>query len=118
FHRANQALWGTASDGHAWGAEANSSSIFSINNNAGQVAGGTGPHSAVLGPTASNAEVLFAGSVNSWSGANIGAVVRFVDTNDWYKAYLEGSNLVEIGRASCRERAKVSVGGGAINGNE
>jgi len=58
------------------------------------VAGGTGPHSAVLGPTASNAEVLFAGSVNNWSGANIGAVVRFTDTNNWYKAYLEGSNLV------------------------
>jgi hypothetical protein len=58
------------------------------------VANGSGPHSAVLGPTATNAEVLFAGSVNTFSGANIGAVLRFTDTNNWYKAYIEGSNLV------------------------
>jgi len=94
FQRANQSLWGTASDGQTWGAEANSSSIFSINNNAGQVANGSGPHSAVLGRTATDADVLFTGSVNNFSGANIGSVVRFADTNNWYKAYLEGSHLV------------------------
>jgi outer membrane protein assembly factor BamB len=94
FHRPNQSLWGTASDAHVWGAEANTSALFSINNNAGQVANGSGPHSAVLGPTATNAEVLFAGSVNTFSGANMGAVLRFTDTNNWYKAYIEGANLV------------------------
>ena len=94
FQRANQSLWGTASDGHTWAGEANSNSIFSINNNAGQVASGTGPHSAVLGPVTSNAEVLFTGSVNNFTGANVGAVLRFTDTNNWYKAYLDGTTLV------------------------
>jgi len=88
FHRPNQSLWGTASDGHVWGGEANTSTLFSITNNAGQVANGTGPHDAVLGPTAANAEVLFAGSVNTFSGANMGAVLRWTDTNNWYKAYI------------------------------
>src|SRR5207247_6348521 len=59
FHRANQTLWGTASVGNAQGCNANTSRIFSINNNAGQVATGSGPHSEVLGPTATDAEVLF-----------------------------------------------------------
>jgi hypothetical protein len=77
-----------------WAGEANSNSIFSINNNGGQVANGSGPHNAVLGPAASNAEVLFTGSVNTFSGANVGAVLRWTDTNDWYKAYLDGSSLV------------------------
>jgi outer membrane protein assembly factor BamB len=94
FHRANQTMWGTASDGHVWGGEANTSTLFSITNNAGQIANGTGPHSAVLGRTATNAEVLFAGSVNTFSGANIGALLRWTDTNNWYKAYIEGANLV------------------------
>ena len=48
----------------------------------------------MLGRTATNAEVLFTGSVNTFSGANIGAVLRFTDTNNWYKAYIEGANLV------------------------
>ena len=68
--------------------------MFSINNNTGQVSGGTGPHNAVLGPATSNAEVLFTGSVNTFSGANIGAVLRWTDTNNWYKAYLDGAHLV------------------------
>ena len=94
FQRANQSLWGTASDGHTWAGEANNSTLFSINNNTGQVSGGTGAHNAVLGPATSNAEVLFTGSVTTFSGANIGAVLRWADTNNWYKAYLDGAHLV------------------------
>jgi hypothetical protein len=94
FHRADQSLWGTATDGQVWGAEANTASLFSINNNAGQVTGGSGPHDAVLGPTATDTEVLFTGSASTFSGANIGAVIRWADTNNWYKGYIDGSNLV------------------------
>ena len=77
-----------------WGAEANSNSSFSISNHAGQVANGTGPHDAVLGPATANEEVLFTGSVSTFSGANMGGVLRWTDTNDLYKAYLDGSQLV------------------------
>ncbi len=94
FQRANQKFWGKASDGYTWGGDANSQAAFSILNNVGRVANGSGPYNAVLGPTATNAEVLFAGSVSSFSNNNLGAVLRWKDTNDWYKAYINGTQLV------------------------
>jgi hypothetical protein len=48
----------------------------------------------VLGPTLSNAEVTFCGYVSSFTSANMGAVLRWTDGNDWYKAYVDGSSLV------------------------
>jgi len=50
--------------------------------------------SAVLGPAASNAEAVFSGSVSSFNATNIGAVLRWTDDNNWYKAYIDGANLV------------------------
>jgi hypothetical protein len=94
FQRPNQALWGTASDGQTWGADANTASAFSIVNNAGQVSNGSGLFNAVLGSTASDAEVLFSGSMSSYTNSNLGAVLRWTDTNNWYKAYINGSSLV------------------------
>ena len=94
FQRVNQKFWGTASDGHTWGGDANSQAAFSILNNVGQIANGSGPYNAVLGPTATDAEVLFAGSVSSFNNNNLGAVLRWQDTNDWYKAYINGTQLV------------------------
>ena len=96
FRRANQAFWGTASDGQVWGGDANSSSVFSIAGQTGQVSSGTPSLSAVLGPAASNAEVVFSGSVSSFNAnaTNIGAVLRWTDGNNWYKAYIDGANLV------------------------
>jgi hypothetical protein len=94
FQRANQALWGTASDGQTWGADANTSSVFSMVNNTGQVSNGTTTYNAMLGPKVANAEVLFSGSMSSYSNANLGAVLRWTDTNDWYKAYINGTTLV------------------------
>ena len=95
FQRANQALWGTASDGQAWGGDANTQAVFSVKGNAGVVsnAGGTS-YSAVLGPAVSNAEVVATGSLSSFSNANVGAVLRWADGNNWYKAFIDGANLV------------------------
>ncbi|HEX5303341.1 MAG TPA: hypothetical protein VFW50_40755 [Streptosporangiaceae bacterium] len=95
FQRANQALWGTASDGQVWGGDANTQSVFSIKANAGVVSntGGTS-YSAVLGPSASDAEVVATGSLSSFSSSNFGAVLRWADNNDWYKAFIDGTNLV------------------------
>ena len=100
FQRPNQALWGTASDGQTWGGDANTQSVFSIVNNAGQVSNGSGTHNAVLGPTATDAEVLFSGSISSFTNANLGAVLRWSDTNNWYKAYISGTKLTIQKRVS------------------
>ena len=59
FQRPNQAHWGTASDGLTWGGDANTMSAFSIVNNSGQVSNTATTYSAILGPLATNAEVLF-----------------------------------------------------------
>jgi len=66
FQRPNQALWGTASDGHSWGGDANTVRVFSIVNNTGQISHGNGIFNAVLGPTVTDAEVLFSGSMSSF----------------------------------------------------
>jgi len=97
FQRANQQLWGTASDGQQWGGDANALNAFSIINGQGQVANGNTTYSAVLGPSITDAQVLFTGMLSSFTPAtanNIGAVLRWSDPNDWYKAYIDGANLV------------------------
>jgi streptogramin lyase len=95
FQRANQALWGTASDGQTWGGDANTKSPFSVSNNAGVVSNTSGnSYSAVLGPAAANAEVYATGSMSSYANSNVGDVLRWTDGNDWYKAYIDGHNLV------------------------
>ncbi len=94
FQRASQVYWGTASDGNTWGGDANTQSVFSITNNMGQVSNGSGIYNAVLGPSATDAEVLFSGSMSSYSNTNLGAVLRWSDTNNWYKAYIDGTSLV------------------------
>jgi polyvinyl alcohol dehydrogenase (cytochrome) len=93
----SQSLWGTASDGQIWGADANTLSNFTINNDVGQVAGsGTASKSytGVLGPPATNAEVLISGSLSSFGGNTLGAVLHWSASNNFYKAYINGSNLV------------------------
>src|SRR5436309_1636866 len=95
FQRANQSLWGTASDGQTWGGDANSRSVFSISGNAGVVSNtGATSYSAVLGPTASNAEVYVTGSLSSFSNSNFGDVLRWTDGNNWYKAFVDGFSLI------------------------
>ncbi len=94
FHRANQTHWGIASAGQIWSGDANSSQVFSIAGNGGQLANGNTSYSAVLGPTATNAQVLFSGSMSSFNNTNLGAVLRWTNGNNWYKAYIDGTNLV------------------------
>ncbi|HEV2581089.1 MAG TPA: hypothetical protein VGT44_09570 [Ktedonobacteraceae bacterium] len=94
FKRANQQFWGKASDGLTWGGDANSSSVFSINNKKGQLSNGATAYNAVLGPVVTDSEVIFRGSLSSFKSANIGAVLRWTDTDDWYDVYIDGSSLV------------------------
>ncbi len=94
FQRANQQHWGKASDGQTWGGDANTSSVFSIVNNTGQLLNGGNAYNAVLGPVATDSEVIFSGSLSSFKFTNMGAVLHWKDTNNWYKAYIDGANLV------------------------
>ena len=94
FQRTNQTYWGKASDSQTWGGDANSSNVFSISGNTGKVSNGNTSYSVVLGPVVTNAEVLFSGSISSFNNVNLGAVLRWKDGNNWYKAYIDGSNLV------------------------
>ncbi len=97
FQRANQALWGTASDGRLWGGDANTQQAFSIAGTSGQVAHSQGTLNAVLGPINTNTEVLMSGMVNQFgNGVNFGSVLRWSNTNNFYKALLDGSNLTII----------------------
>jgi streptogramin lyase len=95
FQRANQSLWGTASDGQTWGGDANSQSVFSLSGNSGLVSNtGGNSYSAVLGPTAANAEVFASGSLSSFNNSNFGDVLRWTNGNNWYKAFIDGANLI------------------------
>jgi streptogramin lyase len=95
FQRPDQQLWGTASDGQPWGADANTKKVFSIGANAGRVVKtGSTSYSAVLGPSVSDSEVYVTGSLSSFTNSNFGAILRFTDGNHWYKAFPDGSNFV------------------------
>jgi hypothetical protein len=93
FQRANQTFWGRASDGHTWGGNANSSTAFSIAANTGHVSNGNANYNTVLGPVATDAQVLFSGSLSNFSTTNLGAVLRWTNGNNWYKAYINGTSL-------------------------
>ena len=88
-------MWGKASDGQTWGGDANNLGVFSISANAGLVTNtGGNSYSAVLGSTASNAEVLASGSLSSFSNSNFGDVLRWTNGNNWYKAFIDGASLI------------------------
>lgn len=97
FQRADQALWGTASDGHMWGGDANTNPAFSIANGAGQIANATGVFNAVTGPSVGNADVEVQVTANQFANdvnmMNIGVALRWNDTNDWYKVLIDGSDF-------------------------
>src|SRR5258708_5113314 len=94
FHGSNHDLLETDDGRHDWRGGAIKISAFWILNNTGQISNGNGVYNAVLGSTATDAEVLFSGSLSSYSNTNLGAVLRWSNTNNWYKAYINGTTLV------------------------
>ena len=97
-------MWGTASDGQTWGGDANALANFSVNGNTGLVTKTNGnSYSAVLGPATTDQEATLTGALSTFANANVGDVLRWTDTNNWYKAYLDGTNLV-IQRTRQRHR--------------
>ncbi len=100
FQRTDQNLWGTASDGQTWRADAMSSQSFMILNHMGQITNGNSIYDAILGPKSTNAEVVFSGSLSSFAGSSLGAIVRWTDANNLYKVYLDGTRLVLLKKAA------------------
>ena len=109
FQRADQALWGAASDGQSWEGDANKLTVFSIagsNHTWGQIANNRGNqgqgeqiYNALLGPASENVNLVVSGSVNLFRlNANFGVVLRWKDVNNWYKALIDGSDLVVLKR--------------------
>jgi virginiamycin B lyase len=95
FARANQLFWGTASDGQAWAGDASSNNAFSIAGGTGRVgATGGSSYNAVLGPSATATDVVVTGAITSYASSNFGAVARWSDGNNWYKAYADPTGLV------------------------
>src|SRR5262249_26836134 len=93
----NQTLWGTATDGRQWEGDANTKPLFTINGMRGQIAGGQGALEAVIGLTANDVDVTISGTVNQFGNTvNLGIVLRWTDTNNWYKAFIDGTQLVII----------------------
>lgn len=113
FQRPNQALWGIASDKRTWQGDANiQNQIFSVVGATGQVAHGQGTFNALLGPNKDNIEVLLQGSINHFAAngqSNIGAVVRWSDDDNWYKALIDGANLTILKRVNGNQEVLSSV---------
>lgn len=108
FQRADEALWGVASDGQSWQGDANKLAAFSIGGSIhtwGQIANNQGQgeqiYNALLGPASENVNLVVRGSVNLFSpNVNFGVVLRWQDVNNWYKALIDGSDLVVLKRVN------------------
>ena len=111
FARPDQLLWGTATNGSPWQADANRSPAFAIAGHTGTITGGRGFFDALLGPLVSNEEAQTTASITRFNGGrdNFGVVVRFSDANDYYKTYLDGASLVLIKRVAGHTSALSSV---------
>ncbi len=102
FQRPDQVFWGTSSGLRAWSGDANKNPSFAIVDHAGQIAGGQssqaaqGALQAVLDVGSADADILVTGSVSQFDAngdTNLGAVLRWQDANNWYKALIDGSHL-------------------------
>lgn len=103
FQRQDQTLWGTATDGRMWNGDANTSAAFSVAGKVGEIANKSGTFSALLGAQSnSNVEVLMTASLSNFNNngtVNLGVVLRWGDTNNWYKALINGTQLSVLRRA-------------------
>ena len=100
FQRPDQALWGKASDGQSWGGDANAQTqSFFVTGGQGVIMHAKGTFNAILGPVGSNVEVLASTSASHFGGiVNVGVVVRWTDSKNWYKALINGTQFVVLKR--------------------
>ncbi len=104
FQRPDQQGWGTASDGQVWQGDADDATRFAIRSGAGEIGGGQGKITALLGQPSTNADITLSGSITAFAttATNIGAVVHYRNPDEWDKAYIDGTNLVILQCANGR----------------
>jgi hypothetical protein len=96
FHRPDQTFWGTASDGHKWGGEANVLVGFSIAGGMGQIhriVNGHSFYTATLGPVITDADLVVSASLSRFNPSHLGVVLRFKDDVNYYKVLVDQSQL-------------------------
>lgn len=101
FHRPDQPLWGAASDGLQWGGDVNISQDCTITSFKGQIArtaSGISYYTGVLGSSFANGEVVASGAVSQYNPSHFGAILRWIDNNHYYKAYIDGQQFHLIAR--------------------
>jgi hypothetical protein len=110
FHRAaDQAQWGTASDGLPWSSSAEEAT-YSIAGNIGLVNGDSGFATAELGPVVADSDLVVTGSFsalanNHYGNNELAAMTRWTSDNSFYKAGIDGQML----RLFVRTSANASV---------
>jgi serine/threonine protein kinase len=101
FHRPDQTLWGTASDGLQWGGDVNISQDCTITALKGQIVrttSGVSYYTGLLGPSFANGEVLVSGSISQYNPSHLGAILRWIDNGHYYKAFIDGQQFHLIAR--------------------
>lgn len=102
FARPDQRGWGVASGGEHWGGDANRSTVFAIHQQHGQIGGGAGFFTALLGPDETDIDVQVSGTVSRFAHqqVNLGVVVRYQNEANYDKVYLDGTALVLMQRVA------------------
>ncbi len=114
FHRAaDQAQWGTASDGLLWSTSADEAT-YAIAANIGLIDGDSGNATAELGPVVADADIVVTGSfsalVNNHDGNNeFAAMARWNNDNNFYKAGIDGQMFRLFVRASATSSTTLST---------
>ena len=94
FRRGDSEGWGRASDGHHQWEVGGAKPFFLMNNFAGWIARGQGALEALIGQPTDNVDVTIIGTVNRFGGkVNLGIVLRWTDSQNWYKALVDGKHL-------------------------
>ena len=96
FHRPDQTLWGTASDGLQWSGDVSTSQDCTITALKGQItrtANGVSYYTGVLGPSFANGEVVVSGSVSQYNPSHFGAILRWIDNSHYYKAFVDNQQF-------------------------
>jgi hypothetical protein len=89
-------LWGAATSGGTWGADANTASAFTILSDTGRITNERGKrlYAAIIGPQTANEDIACTFSVQDADHANVGVVLHWHNANNWVRATLNGTFLI------------------------
>lgn len=94
FQHPDQSFWKQVMNGQILSSDPNGSVSFVSAGDKGLIIHGSGGLTALLGPRVENAEVVCIGALSDYTGANVGMFLRRIDAGNWYKTYLNGTELV------------------------